>query len=110
MVALGGAATSAGAVYAWEGNSKVGAGCMKITDAKAPGALAIKLDFLRPFESHNLTDFSFKAVGGSTLVNWAMTGPMPFVSTLMQVFISMDKRVGKDFEAGLAKPKAAAEK
>ena len=39
-----------------------------------------------------------------------MTGPMPFVSTLMQVFISMDKRVGKDFEAGLAKPKAAAEK
>ena len=105
-----GAASGAGAIYAWEGNSKVGAGRMEVTEAKAPGALAIKLDFLRPFEGHNMTDFSFKAEGDSTQVNWVMTGPAPFISKLMQVFVSMDKMVGKDFEAGLAKLKTAAEK
>jgi hypothetical protein len=31
-----------------------------------------------------------------------MHGPAPFVSKLMQVFMSMDKMIGKDFEKGLA--------
>ena len=39
-----------------------------------------------------------------------MIGPMPFVSKLMSVFVSMDKLIGKDFEAGLAKLKAVVEK
>ena len=39
-----------------------------------------------------------------------MTGPMPFVSKLMPVFVSMDKLIGKDFKVGLANLKAAAEK
>jgi len=34
---------------------------------------------------------------------------MPFVSKLMAVFVSMDRLIGKDFEAGLAKLKAMAE-
>jgi len=39
-----------------------------------------------------------------------MFGPRPFMAKLMSVFMSMDKMVGKDFEAGLASMKAAAEK
>jgi hypothetical protein len=39
-----------------------------------------------------------------------MRGPTPFISKLMQVFVSMDSMVGKDFEAGLANLKASAEK
>ena len=105
-----GAAAGPGAVYQWEGNSAVGAGRMEVLSAQAPGSLSIKLDFIRPFEGHNRTDFSFVPQGDSTLVNWVMTGPTPFVSKVMQVFFSMDKMIGKDFEAGLAKMKAAAEK
>ena len=37
-----------------------------------------------------------------------MRGPAPFVSKVMQVFVSMDRMVGKDFEAGLANLKAPA--
>jgi hypothetical protein len=39
-----------------------------------------------------------------------MDGKNPFLSKVMQVFMSMDKMVGKDFESGLANLKAAAEK
>ncbi len=105
-----GAASGTGAVYAWDGNKEVGAGRMEVLSASAPDKLQIKLDFVRPFEGHNSTDFSFVPQGDSTLVTWVMTGPTPFVSKVMQVFVSMDKLIGTDFEAGLAKMKTAAEK
>lgn len=105
-----GAASGPGAVYQWDGNDDVGAGRMEVLSAQAPGKLSIKLDFIRPFEGHNITDFSFAPQGDATLVTWVMTGPTPFVSKVMQVFVSMDKLIGKDFEAGLAKLKAVAEK
>ncbi len=38
-----------------------------------------------------------------------MHGPSPFASKVMQVFVSMDRMVGKDFEAGLHNLKTAAE-
>ena len=48
--------------------------------------------------------------GNSTQLNWAMRGPTPVVSKLMQVFVSMDRAIGKDFEQGLANLKAVTEK
>ena len=104
-----GASAGKGAAYAWLGNSKVGQGRMEITDTAAPHQITIKLDFLKPFEAHNVTEFSFAAMGSATEVTWAMHGPSPFVSKLMGVFVSMDRMVGKDFEKGLANLKAAAE-
>ena len=108
---LSGAASGSGAVYAWEGSSKVGAGRMEIKDATAPAKVVIQLDFIRPFEAHNVTDFTLAPRGdGTTEVNWLMRGPATFVTKLMGIFVSMDKMVGKDFETGLANLKAAAEK
>jgi uncharacterized protein YndB with AHSA1/START domain len=105
-----GAASGKGAVYAWEGNSKVGAGRMEILDTAAPNKVDIKLDFIKPFEGHNTATFTMQPQGDATNVNWAMTGPTPFVSKLMQVFVNMDTMIGKDFEAGLANLKALAER
>lgn len=98
-----------GAQYAWQGNDKVGAGRMEITEAAGPERTVIKLDFLKPFESHNTTIFTLSPDGENTKVNWTMTGPSPFVSKVMTVFVSMDSMIGKDFEKGLNKLKAAAE-
>jgi hypothetical protein len=39
-----------------------------------------------------------------------MHGPAPFMSKLMQVFMNMDKMIGKDFEVGLANLKKLTEK
>jgi uncharacterized protein YndB with AHSA1/START domain len=105
-----GAPSGKGAVYNWEGNKDVGAGRMEITDVTAPSKVVIKLDFLRPFEAHNTTEFTLEPQGEMTAVSWNMSGPMPFISKIMSVFTSMDAMIGKDFEKGLEKMKAAAEK
>jgi len=105
-----GAQNGKGAVYEWDGNSKVGKGRMEITDASAPSKIAIKLDFLKPFEGHNIAEFTLEPQGDSTNVTWTMHGPSPFVSKIMQVFMSMDKLIGKDFDSGLANLKTVAEK
>jgi hypothetical protein len=107
---LGGAEKGAGATYAWEGDSKAGAGRMEITDAPSPVRVTIKLDFTRPFESHNVAEFRLVPLGAGTQVTWAMHGPSPFLTKLITVFVDMDRMVGKDFDAGLASLKAIAEK
>ena len=104
-----GAANGTGAVYEWEGNSKAGKGRMEIADSLPPSQVAIKLDFVKPFEAHNLVQFTLQPMGGSTDVSWAMQGPSPYMMKLMHVFINMDRMVGKDFEVGLANLKAVAE-
>ena len=106
-----GAVTSGkGAKYAWEGNKDVGKGSMEITESSPSSRLTIKLDFIEPFEGHNIVDFTLEPKGDSTTVSWNIHGPMPFVSKVISVFCSMDSMIGKDFEAGLANLKAAAEK
>ncbi|ANH76546.1 polyketide cyclase / dehydrase and lipid transport family protein [Ralstonia insidiosa] len=108
----GGPTNGKGANYAWEGSSKVGAGRMEIVDtslSNAPARIQIQLDFLKPFEAHNTAEFTLKPAGDLTHVTWAMYGPSPFISKVMGLFFSMDAVIGKDFEAGLANLKSAAE-
>ena len=104
-----GAASGKGAVYNWKGNSKVGEGRMEIIDLAAPSKVVIKLDFLHPMEAHNVTEFTLAQQGDSTTVTWNMSGPMPFISKVMSVFMNMDKMIGPDFEKGLAKMKTVSE-
>ena len=105
-----GPASGKGSVYEWTGNSKVGAGRMEITEPTPPNKVIIKLDFIKPFEGHNITEFTLEPQGDSTQLTWLMHGPTPFISKIMQVFVSMDSMIGKDFEAGLANLKALSEK
>ena len=105
-----GSAEGKGAAYAWEGNSKVGEGRMEILESSPSSKIVIKLDFIKPFEGHNTAEYTLVTNGDATEVTWAMYGPSPFISKVMQVFVSMDSMIGKDFEAGLASMKALAEK
>jgi uncharacterized protein YndB with AHSA1/START domain len=105
-----GAAKGKGAVYEWEGDKNVGTGRMEIADMATPSRLAIKLDFMKPFEAHNIAEFTLEPKGDTTNVTWAMHGPAPYMAKVMHVIFDMDKMVGKDFEAGLANLKALSEK
>jgi len=98
-----------GAVYAWDGNKNVGSGRMEILEAIASSKVVIKLDFLKPFEAHNTAEFTMLPQGGATNVIWVMHGPAPFMSKVMQVFMNMDRMIGKDFEIGLANLKTITE-
>ncbi len=105
-----GAAAGKGAVYAWSGNNKAGAGSMEITETNAPARLVLALNFTKPFKANNVVDFTLEPEGDSTKVTWAMQGAVPFVFKVMHVLMNMDKMVGKDYEAGLANLKALAER
>lgn len=104
-----GAESGVGARYAWEGDKTVGKGSMEIVEA-APTKVALKLDFIAPFEAHNEAVFALQPQGQMTNVVWTMTGPTPFLGKIIHVFMNMDRMVGGDFEAGLAAMKAAAER
>ncbi|GGC68244.1 SRPBCC family protein [Undibacterium terreum] len=107
---FGGAASGLGSTYAWEGNSKAGAGKMEITESSPASKVIIKLDFAKPFEAHNTADFALQTQGDITTVTWAMHGPSPYISKLMGLFFNMDQIIGKDFETGLVNLKAVTEK
>ena len=108
--AISGAPTGKGAVYEWDGNSQVGAGRMEIVESTPSSRVLIKLDFLKPLEGHDMADFTLEPEGSSTKVTWAMRGPATYISKIIDVFISMDRMIGGDFQTGLANLKALAEK
>ena len=110
QVTYSGAAQGVGAVYEWRGNSDVGEGRMAIKSATAPSEVMIALDFLTPFESHNVTTFMLTPTESGTEVIWTMKGNAEYVTKLMTMFVSMDKMVGPDFSRGLEQLKAVVER
>ena len=99
-----------GARYQWTGDSKVGEGSIEVTDVSEPSRVALKLDMLKPLEGHNTVVFTLAPNGNGTDVTWAMSGERPFIGKVMDAVFNMDRMVGGQFEKGLAKLKAIAEK
>ena len=108
--AYGATTAGKGATYAWEGNRDVGKGGMEIVDSIPPSHIRLRLDFVTPFEAHNIVTFTLAPQGSTTRVSWAMEGPVPYFAKIIHMFLDMDAMVGKDFEAGLAAMKTAAER
>ncbi len=104
-----GAACGTGAKYSWAGNSKVGEGRMTITESRPGELVRINLEFLKPFPSTCLTEFSFKPAGRQTSVTWTMSGRHSFVPKAFGLFVNMDKMIGGQFEQGLAQLKSVVE-
>lgn len=104
-----GTANGSGAIYEWSGDSNVGSGRMEIL-AASPTQVDIKLDFIEPMATSNTTKFVLTPNGNATNLVWSMDGPMPYLSKLMCVFVSMETLLAPDFERGLADLKTAAEK
>lgn len=104
-----GAASGVGAAYGWD-SDQAGAGHLEITEAVAPSRVVMRLAFTKPMATTNRVEFTLQPQGAQTQVTWAMSGPMPYLSKLITTFVSMEKMVGPDFEAGLATLKATAEK
>ncbi|TAJ81721.1 MAG: polyketide cyclase [Gallionellaceae bacterium] len=105
-----GAASGVGAVYAWEGNQNVGKGSMTLTESIPNQKVQIKLDFISPFEGHNMADLVLQPQGDGTQLVWSMYGTMAFVPKVMGLFFDMDKMIGKDFEDSLNNLRAVVEK
>ena len=105
-----GSAQGVGAHYAWEGNKEVGKGDITITSTTPPDKLVFDLHMIEPFAGRNVATFNLAATGDATTVTWSLDDQQKLMVKVMGMFFNMDQMIGKDFEVGLAKLKAVAEK
>jgi uncharacterized protein YndB with AHSA1/START domain len=98
-----------GSTSRWQSKGSAGSGQMEIVGASPPNFVRVKVDFVKPFEAHNINDFELRFSESTTIVIWTMNGSRPFALKLMSVFASPDRLMGPHFEAGLKNLKQAAE-
>jgi hypothetical protein len=96
-----GSQSGPGAIYAWSGNAKVGAGRSTIIDSKAGQSVSIKLEMFKPFNCTNQVTFKLAPSGAGTRVSWIMEGKNGFMSKAFSLVMNMDKMCGTIFEKGL---------
>ncbi|GAB4013396.1 SRPBCC family protein [Nocardioides ultimimeridianus] len=97
-----------GATYHWKGNSKAGEGTMTFTAISA-SQIDVGLVFVKPFRASNEVSFELVPVEGGTRVTWTMGGDRnPLFALMGRLFL--DNAIGKDFDKGLARLKAVAER
>lgn len=74
-----GAPAGEGAIYDWTGNDKVGRGRMTILVSRPGEAIDLRLEFIEPFPSTALTQFTFAPESAGTKVTWKMSGDNGFM-------------------------------
>lgn len=104
-----GSASGRGAVSEWTSKGRAGCGRMEITESLAPARVTVQVDFVRPFTSRNINEFTLEPTNDLTKVTWAMHGSNPYIVKVMSLFFNMNRMFGKHFEAGLGNLKLLAE-
>lgn len=99
-----------GFISYWNGNKEVGEGEQEITGIVENKVVNSQLRFLKPFKSTSDAYLKVDIDSGGTKVTWGFAGNNKFPMSIMMLFMSMDKMVGKDFEYGLNKLKGILEK
>lgn len=107
---LGGPPSGVGSSMEWDGNSDVGAGKSEIVKSEPNSLIEINLNMTKPFSASNKVEFRFVPEGESVKVTWFMSGATNILMKVMGVFVNCDKMIGEDFEKGLEKLKAVAER
>lgn len=104
-----GSESGVGAKYAWDGNSKVGAGDIEIIDSTPNARVVLRLNMLRPMKATNEVVYELEAVDGGTEVLWTMQGKQNIIGKVMNIFINCEEMVGREMERGLANLKKLVE-
>ena len=106
----GGSESGKGAQYAWEGNMEAGKGEIAISDTMPPNKLMFDLHIIKPFEGRHVAAISLIATGDATNVTWSLEDKHNLMLKTVSLFLNLDKEIGSDFEVGLTRLKAIAEK
>jgi uncharacterized protein YndB with AHSA1/START domain len=106
---LSGPPSGHGAAYHWAGNDKAGEGRMTIDESAPYTHIGIRLEFIKPFASTNLSAWEFTPTATGTHVTWSFDGKSEFMMKVMGVFMDMDKAIGGEYAKGLGNLKRLAE-
>ncbi|HXM66055.1 MAG TPA: SRPBCC family protein [Candidatus Acidoferrum sp.] len=104
-----GPASGKGAISDWDSSGSAGKGRMAIIESVALSMISIKVDFVKPFEAHNINEFTLEPTGALTKVTWALQGTNLYIMKIISICVNMDRVVGKHFESGLNNLKTVAE-
>lgn len=98
-----------GAISYWNGNKEVGEGEQELTKIVPNERIESELRFFKPWKSSSDCYMTMEDAKNGTKVTWGFSGKNKFPMSIMMLFMSMDKMVGKDFETGLASLKSQME-
>jgi len=98
-----------GAMQSWESDI-VGSGSQTISRIEKPQLFETELNFTEPNESNGKAYVKLMPEGASTNATWGMTGTIPYPFNIMNLFMDMEKNMGKDWDNGLSKLKMLSEK
>jgi uncharacterized protein YndB with AHSA1/START domain len=112
-----GSARGLGAASAWDSKGRGGVGHMQILESAPSSRVAVMVDFVRPFEAHNLNEFKLEpdtagtqAPGPATRVTWRIQASNLYAMKLVGVFFNIPREFGKHIDTGLNNMKVLAEK
>lgn len=98
-----------GSQYLWKGDKNVGKGYQEITKLAPGERIDIKLVFIEPWESESEVYFLYQDLEGETVVTWGYYETLPIPKNIMMAAMSMQKKLGNDFDKGLARLKEVIE-
>ena len=99
-----------GASFSWDSPVKnAGAGSQTILEVRDRREVATRVDFLRPFKSTGLADFSMEPERNTVRVSWSLKCSLPYPMNIIKLFGVMQKNMDRDFSKGLNKLKAICE-
>ncbi len=99
-----------GAKASWETQGQLGTGSATIVESIPNQRVTIRLEYTKPMQMSQISDYLVEAAGDKTVVTWRVTGQNNFLGRMMCVFIDMDKMMGTLFDKGLSKLKTVVEK
>jgi effector-binding domain-containing protein len=100
-----------GAASSWTGDPGLsGEGKMQITELVPGQKVAHSFELKKPKKVNATSLFTLSEGSGSTIVTWNFEMATPRPWNIFNLFYSMDKEMGKDFEKGLASLKEIAER
>jgi effector-binding domain-containing protein len=100
-----------GAATSWSGDPDIsGDGKIEIVSLEENRSIKHKLSFTKPKKGTAESSFTLKESNGTTSVTWNFDLDTPRPWNIFNLFYNFDKKMGKDFEDGLAALKTAIEK
>ncbi|MFI5132742.1 MAG: SRPBCC family protein [Chitinophagales bacterium] len=100
-----------GAINSWVGDPAIsGEGKIEITKLENNKSVGYNIIFIKPKKINAESDFELENVNGQTKLNWQFDLATPRPWNIFNLFSSLDSKMGKDFDDGLANLKALLEK
>lgn len=91
-----------GAASSWKGDPALsGEGKMEITGLEPGQKVSHSIQFIKPRKAKGTSSFTLRENNGLTTVTWNFEMATPRPWNIFNLFYSMDKQMGKDFEKGL---------